>query len=88
MRGSDPIDDQLYEGTAKSAQGYLAGICFEKGKDEGCVIEINWQDRDSSSEKSFRSVYGSETSARVMKCGGMWVGHMPRPLRIGRARRI
>lgn len=88
MRGSDPIDDQLYEGTAKSAEGYLAGICFEKGKDEGCVIEINWQDQDSSSEKSFRSVYGSETSARVMKCGGMWVGHMPRPLRIGRARRI
>ena len=30
MRGSDPIDDQLYEGTAKSAEGYLAGVCFEK----------------------------------------------------------
>ena len=70
MRGSDPIDDELYEGTAKSAEGYLTGICFEKAKDEGCVIEINWQDQDSSSEKSFQSVYGSETSARVMKCGG------------------
>ena len=75
MRGSDPIDDQLYEGTAKSAEGYLAGICFEKAKDERCVIEINWQDLDSSSEKSFRSVYGSETSARVMKRGG----HVGRP---------
>lgn len=63
MRGSDPIDDQLYEGTAKSTEGYLAGVLFEKAKEEGCAIEINWQDHDSSSEKSFRSVYGSETSA-------------------------
>ena len=70
MRGSDPIDDQLHEGTAKSAEGYLAGVLFEKAKEEGCAIEINWQDQDSSSGKSFRSVYGSETSARVMKCGG------------------
>ena len=41
-----------------------------KAKDEGCQIQVNWQDQDSSSEKSFRSVYGPETSARVMKCGG------------------
>ena len=40
-----------------------------KAKDEGCQIQVNWQDQDSS-EKSFRSVYGPETSARVMKCGG------------------
>ena len=71
MKGSDPIiSDELYQGTAKSAEGYLAGILFEKAKDEGCEIEVNWQDQDSSSEKSFRAVYTSETSARVMKCGG------------------
>lgn len=71
MKGSDPvIQDELYRGTAKSAEGYLAGILFEKAKEEGCVIQVNWQDQDSSAEKSFRSVYGSETSARVMKCGG------------------
>ena len=32
--------------------------------------EVNWQDQDSSSEKSFHSVFGPQTSARVMKCGG------------------
>ena len=71
MRGSDPIiTDELYQGTAKSIEGYLAGVLFEKAKEEGCTIEINWQDQDSSSEKSFRAVYTSETSSRVMKCGG------------------
>ena len=71
MRGSDPIiEDGLYRGTAKSAEGYLASILFEKAKEEGCHIEVNWQDQDSSSEKSFRAVYTSQVSSRVMKCGG------------------
>lgn len=71
MRGSDAIiTDELYEGTAKSAEGYLAGILFQQAKDEGRQIEINWQDQDSSSEKSFRAVYASTTSSHVMKCGG------------------
>ena len=71
MKGCDPIvSGELYQGTAKSAEGYLAGVLFQKAKDEGCNIEINWQDQDSSSEKSFRAVYTSETSSRVMKCGG------------------
>ena len=47
------IQDNLYQGTAKSAEGYLAGILFAQAKEEGCVIEVNWQDQDSSSEKSF-----------------------------------
>ena len=33
-------------------------------------VEINWHDQESSSEKSFRAVYTSNTSSRVMKCGG------------------
>lgn len=71
MRGSDSmISDELYSGTAKSAEGYLAGILFGQAKEEGCHVEINWQDQDSSSEKAFRSVYSSNTSSRVMKCGG------------------
>ena len=71
MRGSDSlIEDDLYEGTAKSAEGFLAAVLFKKANDEGCSIEINWQDQDSSSKKSFCSLFGSETSARVMKCGG------------------
>ena len=64
MRGSDSlIEDDLYEGTAKSAEGFLAAVLFKKANDEGCSIEINWQDKDSLSEKSFCSVFGSETSA-------------------------
>ena len=71
MRGTDPIiTDDLYQGTAKSAEGYLASVLFEKAQEEGCHVEVNWQDQDSSSEKAFRSVYSSETSSRVMKCGG------------------
>lgn len=41
MRGSDPIiEDDLYQGTSKSAEGFLAGSLFQKAKDEGCHIEI------------------------------------------------
>ena len=64
------IDDDLYKGTAKSAEGYLASVLSEKADEEGCVIEVNWQDQDSSSEKAFRSVYSSDITSRVMKCGG------------------
>lgn len=71
MRGADSIiEDNLYEGTAKSAEGYLAAVLFQKAREEGCKILTNWQDQDSSSEKSFREVFGEGTSARVMKCGG------------------
>ena len=42
MRGSDTIiTEELYQGTAKSIEGYLAGVLFEKPKEEGCTIEIN-----------------------------------------------
>ena len=42
--------EELYRGTAKSAEGYLAGALLEKAHEEGCHIEINWQDQDSSAE--------------------------------------
>ena len=72
MRGNHSLfsDENLYEGTAKSAEGYLAAALFKKAHEEGCRIECNWQDQDSSSERSFREVFGEATSARVMKCGG------------------
>lgn len=54
MKGSDTIiTDELYQGTAKSAEGYLDAILFQKAKEEGCEIEVNWQDQESSAEKSF-----------------------------------
>ena len=66
MKGSDTtIPDELYQRTSKSAEGYLAALVFQKSREGGCEI-----DQDSSAEKSFRLVYGPETSARVMKCDG------------------
>ena len=38
----DPaLTDDLYEGNAKSAKGFLAGVLFQIAKDEGCHVEIN-----------------------------------------------
>lgn len=40
MRGADSIiEDNLYEGTAKSAEGYLAAVLFQKAREEGCKID-------------------------------------------------
>ena len=59
MRGADSIiDKELYKDTAKSAEGFLVAVLFKKAHDEGCTILTNWQDQDSSSEKSFREVHG------------------------------
>ena len=51
MRGSknDPVDDNLYKGTAKSAEGHAANVAFGLAKEDGMNIEVNWQDADSSS---------------------------------------
>ena len=57
MRGADPIIKEVYQANAKSAEGYLAGILFTKAKEEGCTIQVNWKDQDSSSDKSFWCVY-------------------------------
>ena len=54
IRGADSIiDEELYKGTAKSAEGFLAAVLFKKAHEEGCTILTNWQDQDSSSEKLF-----------------------------------
>ena len=71
MRGSNNIcDSELWEGTAKAAEGHLAEVCFSKAKEEGMVVAINWQDADSSSAKSFRYVFPDSSLSRVMLCGG------------------
>ena len=70
-RGSNQIcDSEIWEGTAKAAEGHLAEVCFSKAKEEGMVIAINWQDADSSSAKSFRYVFPDNSISRVMLCGG------------------
>ncbi len=71
VRGTDSVvQGELYEGTAKSTEGFMAAALFKKAREEGCHVEVNWQDQDSSSEKSFRAVFTDETTSRVMKCGG------------------
>lgn len=42
MRGNDDvIEEPLYPGTSKSAEGYLAEKLFQQAKDEGCQIAVN-----------------------------------------------
>ena len=66
MRGGDDvIDEPLWPGTSKAAEGHLAATLFGKAKEEGCKIEINWQDSDSSSAKSVRVVF---PSTHIMYC--------------------
>ena len=71
MRGSDElVDEPLYPGTSKSAEGYAAEKVFAKAKEEGMGIAANWQDSDSSSAKAFSASYPAEGGSRVMLCGG------------------
>ena len=68
MRGNDDvIVDELYEGTAKSMEGFLAEECYKEAKEEGCRVEVVWQDGDSSAAKSLKKQF---PEAKVYKCGG------------------
>ena len=68
MRGAEK--DKLYHGTAKGAEGFAANLAFKEAKDEGMHIEVQWQDGDSSSAKSFREHYPDEEQSKIMLCGG------------------
>jgi len=57
----------LCEGTSKGAEGHAASIAFGKTKDDGMHIEVQWQDADSSTAKSFLQHY---PDSAVMLCGG------------------
>ena len=60
-------DDELYEGTSKSAEGYAARATFKRAKEEGLQIEVHWQDADSSSSNAVKEVF---PEAEIMICGG------------------
>lgn len=70
MRGSDDADEELYQGTAKAAEGIAASRAFSQARADGMHIEVQWQDGDSSSALSFRESYPSESMSHVMLCGG------------------
>ena len=68
QKGSDEIiEEELYKGTSKSAEGYAGRITFKKAKEEGMQVAIHWQDADSSSAKAVTEVF---PDAEVMNCGG------------------
>lgn len=49
MRGNDNVvEEDLYQGTAKSMEGVLSDECYKQAKVEGCSVEVVWQDGDSS----------------------------------------
>ena len=69
MRGADNIStEELWQGTAKSAEGHLAQILWAKAKEESIKVEVNWQDADSSSAKGFRYSFANEQESKVV----MW----------------
>ncbi len=53
QRGRDSIiQEPLYEGTSKGAEGYAAKIAFTELNKRGMNVEINWQNADSSYSKA------------------------------------
>ena len=71
VQGKDEsIDEVCYQGTSKSMEGYGAKACLEDLAAAGVFITCHWQDGDSSSEKSFRSVFPDENEkSKIMFCG-------------------
>ena len=58
MRGDDDIvDEELYEGTAKSMEGVLADECYRQAKRKGCKINTVWQ-----ADPEMSKTCGAETS--------------------------
>ena len=70
MRGSDDLDEELYQGTAKAAEGIAASKAFSVAKEVSMHVEVQWRDGDSLSALSFRESYPDESTSHVMLCGG------------------
>ena len=68
QRGEDNlINEPLYQGTSKSAEGYGASRLMKKAKEEGLQISVHWQDANSTASKHVKEVY---PKALIMICGG------------------
>ena len=70
------IEEELYKGTSKSAEGYAARVTFKKAKEEGMQVAIHWPDADSSSAKAVSEVF---PDAEIMICDGH-AGHAHRKI--------
>ena len=60
------MNEELYQGTSKGAEGYAARLTFKKAKEEGINIAIHWRNADSSSNVMTEHF----PDAEVMICGG------------------
>lgn len=70
MQGkNDIIGEELYQGTSKGTEDYATNIAFQKAKEEGMHVEVQWQDADYSAAKSFREHFTDKTKSRVTLCG-------------------
>ncbi len=63
----DVVQGELYQGTSKSSEGYAAHLTFQRAKDEGMIVDIQWQDSDSSSSNVVKELF---PDVQVMICGG------------------
>ena len=71
MRGADRIcDEELWQGTAKAAEGHLSQKLWAQVKEEGLKVAIDWQDVDCSSAKGLRCSFSNEQESKVMLCRG------------------
>ena len=67
MRGKDnAVEDELFEGTAKTMERILAEECYKEARDEGCKVEVVWQDGDSSSAKSVQKYHTDGKNLQVL----------------------
>lgn len=63
----DVVQEDLFEGTAKSMEKILAEECYKEAKEEGCKVEVVWQDGNSSSAKSVKKYHPER---EILTCGG------------------
>ena len=61
------IDEELYQGTSKDAEGYAARLIFKRAKEDVMNIAIHWQDADSSSSSAVADHF---STTKIMICGG------------------
>ena len=68
QKGRDKvIQEELYLGTSKSAEGFAARVTFTRAREEGMQVDVHWQDADSSSSNAVSEVF---PDAMIMRCGG------------------
>ena len=72
QRGKDKVvEEELYQGTSRAAEGYSTEEAFTQAKEEGLTVAIHWQDADSSAATAIRRIM---PETRIMKC----LGHVGR----------